>query len=127
MSVPNAMSASSVATATADPLEDPPGRRRGSLGFTGVPAQWFTPFADQHSSVSPVLPTIRAPASRADATTAASLTAGSAISATTGQPAVVGTPATSMQSFTRQPGARAIGGQPDYPGAHDSMIARAEA
>ena len=69
-----------------------------------MPDQWFTPLADQHSSVSPVLPTIRAPPSRADATTAASISAGSAISATTGHPAVVGTPATSMQSFTASRG-----------------------
>jgi hypothetical protein len=104
VSVPKATSASPVATATADPLEEPPGTRRGSLGFTGVPAQWFTPLADQHSSVSPVFPAIRAPCSRADATTAASLAAGSAISATTGHPAVVGTPATSMQSLTASRG-----------------------
>jgi hypothetical protein len=104
VSVPNPTSASPVATATVDPLEEPPGTRRGSLGFTGVPAQWFTPLADQHSSVSAVFPATCAPASRADATTAASLTAGSAISATTGHPAVVGTPATSMQSFTASRG-----------------------
>ena len=104
VSVPKATSASPVATATADPDDDPPGSRRGSRGFTGVPDQWFTPLADQHSSVSPVLPTIRAPPSRADATTAASISAGSAISATTGHPAVVGTPATSMQSFTASRG-----------------------
>ena len=104
VSVPKATSASPVATATADPDDDPPGSRRGSRGFTGVPDQWFTPLADQHSSVSPVLPTIRAPPSRAEATTAASISAGSAISATTGHPAVVGTPATSMQSFTASRG-----------------------
>src|SRR5579863_723063 len=104
VSVPNATSASPVATATADPDDDPPGSRRGSSGLTGVPDQWLMPLADQHSSVSPVLPTIRAPASRADETTAASATAGSAISATTGQPAVVGSPAMSMQSFTASRG-----------------------
>src|ERR1700722_10031138 len=98
VSVPKATSASPVATATADPDDDPPGSRRGSRGFTGVPDQWFTPLADQHSSVSPVLPTIRAPPS------AASISAGSAISAPTGPPAVVGTPATSMQSFTASRG-----------------------
>jgi hypothetical protein len=104
VSVPSATSASPVATATADPLEEPPGSRRGSTGFTGVPAHEFTPLADQHSSVSAVLPTILAPESRAVATTAASFAAGSAISATTGHPAVVGTPATSMQSFTASRG-----------------------
>ena len=37
VSVPNATSASPAATATAEPLEDPPGTRRGSSGLTGVP------------------------------------------------------------------------------------------
>ena len=104
VSVPNATSASPVATATADPLDDPPGSRLGSRGLTGVPAQWLIPLADQHSSVRPALPTIRAPPSRADATTAASVSARSAISATTGHPAVVGSPATSMQSLTASRG-----------------------
>src|ERR1700677_2664987 len=35
VSVPNATSASPVATATADPDDDPPGSRRGSSGFVG--------------------------------------------------------------------------------------------
>src|SRR5712691_349141 len=98
------MYASPLATATAEPLEDPPGRRRGSRGFTGVPLHWLMPLADQHSAVSDVLPMIRAPAARAVATTGASAWAGSAISATTGQPAVVGVPSTSMQSFTASRG-----------------------
>lgn len=37
VSVPSATSAPPVATATAEPLDDPPGTRRGSTGFTGVP------------------------------------------------------------------------------------------
>lgn len=41
-----------------------------------MPDHEFTPLADQQSSVRLVLPTIRAPARRAAATTAASLTAG---------------------------------------------------
>ena len=119
VSVPKATSASPVATATADPLDDPPGSRLGSRGLTGVPAQWLTPLADQHSSVRPVLPTTCAPPSRADVTTAASATAGSAISATTGQPAVVGSPATSMQSFpaSRGPAPRPAAPLPDAPAA----------
>src|ERR1700681_602137 len=94
VSVPKATSASPVATATADPEDDPPGSRLGSRGFSGVPDQRFTPLADQHSSVSPVLPTIRAPPSRADATTAASTSAGSAITATRGRPAAGAHPRT---------------------------------
>ncbi len=37
VSVPSATSAPSVATATADPDDEPPGMRAGSSGFTGVP------------------------------------------------------------------------------------------
>src|SRR6201981_3334420 len=37
VSVPRATSASPAATATAEPLEDPPGSRRGSSGLAGVP------------------------------------------------------------------------------------------
>src|ERR1700759_4595776 len=62
VSVPRATSASPAATATAEPLDEPPGSRLGSAGFTGVPDQGFTPLADQHSPVRLVLPTIRAPA-----------------------------------------------------------------
>ena len=71
-SVPSATSASPQATATAEPLDEPPGSRRGSSGFTGVPDQAFVPAADQHSSDRLVLPTILAPDRRAAATTAAS-------------------------------------------------------
>ena len=104
VSVPRATSASPAATATAEPLDDPPGSRRGSAGFTGVPDQGFTPLADQHSSVRLVLPTIRAPARRAAATTGASRSAGTACSAITWQPTVVGRPSTSMQSLTASRG-----------------------
>src|SRR5271165_6165174 len=61
VSVPSAVSASPAATATAEPLDEPPGRRRGSAGFTGIPDQAFVPSADQHSSDRLVLPTICAP------------------------------------------------------------------
>ena len=106
MSVPSATSASPVATATAEPLDEPPGTRRGSAGFTGVPDQALVPTADQHSSARLVLPRICAPDRRAAATTTASRLAGAARSAITGQPTVVGRPATSMQSLTasRAPG-----------------------
>src|ERR1700761_117255 len=104
VSVPSATSASPRATATAEPLDEPPGSRSGASGFTGVPDHEFTPLADQHSSVTLVLPTIRAPARRAAATTGASATAGLACSATTWHPAVVGRPSTSMQSLTASRG-----------------------
>src|SRR6478735_8441174 len=92
------------ATSAAEPLDDPPGSRPGSSGFTGVPDHEFTPLPDQHSSVRLVLPTIRAPARRAAATTGASATAGRACSAIAWQPAVVGRPSTSMQSLTASRG-----------------------
>src|SRR5579859_7861168 len=72
VSVPRPTSASPAATATAEPLDEPPGRRCGSAGLTGVPDQALVPPADQHSSVRLVLPTICAPDRRAAATTAAS-------------------------------------------------------
>src|SRR5215469_6659771 len=43
VSLPSAKSTSRAATATADPLEDPPGTRAGARGLTGVPLQWLTP------------------------------------------------------------------------------------
>src|SRR2546421_13019521 len=60
VSDPRATSASSVATATADPLDDPPGIRVGSSGLTGVPNQGFVPIGSMASSCRLVLPTIRA-------------------------------------------------------------------
>src|SRR5690348_12081441 len=104
VSVPRATSASPAATATAEPLEDPPGMRRASSGFGGVPSHGLIPLADQHSSVRLVLPTIRAPACLAAATTGASLSAGLACSAIAWQPAVVARPSTSMQSLTASRG-----------------------
>ena len=47
VSDPNATSASSVATATADPLEEPPGMSPGSSGLTGVPNHGLVP-SGQH-------------------------------------------------------------------------------
>ena len=106
VSLPYATSASPVATATADPLDDPPGTRAGSSGFTGVPNQGLTPVTPRASSCRLVRPTMRAPAARAPARQAASLGAGSARSATARQPAVVGWPSMSMRSLTarRTPG-----------------------
>src|SRR3954471_16795880 len=104
VSVPRATSASPVATATAEPLDEPPGIRRGSSGFGGVPSHGVIPLADQHNSVRLVLPTIRAPARRAAATTGASRSAGTACSAIAWQPAVVSRPSMSMQSLTASRG-----------------------
>ena len=43
VSEPYAMSASPVATATADPLDEPPGTRAGSSGLAGVPNAGLIP------------------------------------------------------------------------------------
>ena len=43
VSDPYEMSASPLATATAEPLEDPPGTRSGSSGLTGVPKAALIP------------------------------------------------------------------------------------
>src|SRR5690606_26052676 len=97
-------SASPVATATAEPLDEPPGTRDGSSGFTGVPDHGLTPSAAMHSSFRLALPALRAPWARAEATTGASAAAGPARSATARQPAVVGSPATSTASLTASRG-----------------------
>jgi hypothetical protein len=100
VSEPSATSAWSVATATADPLEEPPGMRSASSGLTGVPNQGFVPIGSIASSCMFALPTRRAPAAREPARHEASRNAGSARSATARQPAVVTTPSTSMMSLT---------------------------
>src|SRR3954454_18969428 len=100
VSEPNATSASSFATATADPLDDPPGTRSGSSGFTGVPNHGLVPIGSMASSCRLALPTRRAPAARAPARQEASASAGFAVSAIALDPHVVGTPSTSMMSLT---------------------------
>src|SRR5215469_15539083 len=95
-----------VATATAEPLEEPPGASEASSGLTGVPNQGLIPVTPSASSCRFALPTICAPAARRPARQAASWPAGTAASATTRDAAVVGVPATSIRSFTatRSPG-----------------------
>src|SRR5205807_8791584 len=100
VSEPSATSASSLATATADPLEEPPGISAGSSGLTGVPYQGFVPSGSTASSCRLVFPTRRAPALRAPARHAASRSAGCALRSSAFDPAVVGTPSTSMMSLT---------------------------
>ena len=104
VSDPSATSASPATTATAEPLEDPPGIRAGSSGLTGVPNHRLVPSGSIASSCRFVLPTIRAPAARAPARHAASAVAGAAPRPTARDPAVVGTPATSMRSLTASRG-----------------------
>ena len=100
VSLPSATSASSVATATAEPLDEPPGTSPGSRGLVGVPNHGLMPDVPNASSWRLVLPTMRTPAARAPASNGASAAAGLARSATARHPAVVGTPSMSMRSFT---------------------------
>lgn len=104
LSEPKATSAVSVATATAEPLEEPPGTRAGLRGLTGVPKNSLIPEPPYASSTRFALPTNRAPAVLAPAMQAASETAILASSATARHPAVVGTPDTSMRSLTASKG-----------------------
>ena len=99
VSVPMAMSTSWAASATALPLELPPGMQAGSNGFTGVPKAAFTPVPPQASSCRFVLPTMAASAARIAARQAASLVAGCAAAAIAAQAAVVGVPTTSIRSL----------------------------
>src|SRR5579863_3329036 len=98
------MSASCAATAAADPLDEPPGSRRGSSGLTGVPKAALIPVIPYASSCRLVLPANRACpaaiAARSPARQAASRSAGRAWSATGREAAVVGRPAMSMRSLT---------------------------
>jgi len=59
VSVPIAMSTRPPATATADPLDDPPGMRAGQRGLTGVPQRGLTPVTPNANSCMFALPTIR--------------------------------------------------------------------
>ena len=103
VSLPNATSAWPEPTATAEPLEEPPGTNAGSSGFTGVPNHGLIPVTPKASSCRLVLPTtVRAPeasAARVPAKQAASLAAGAAWAAMTFEPLVVGTPSMSMRSL----------------------------
>src|SRR5579859_2399307 len=112
------MSASPAATAVAEPLDEPPGIRRGSSGLTGVPKAALIPVIPYASSCRLVLPANRACpaaiAARSPARQAASRAAGRALSATGREPAVVGRPAMSMRSLTATRG--------PVPGAVSEMI-----
>src|SRR6476469_4809298 len=58
VSEPNATSAVPFATATADPLDEPPGIRRCARGLTGVPKYPFRPETPKANSVRLDLPTM---------------------------------------------------------------------
>ncbi len=120
VSLPKATSASWAPTATAEPLDEPPGTSRASRGLTGVPNHGLIPVTPNASSWRLVLPTTtRAPAAsaaRVPARQAASAAAGRAPAAMTFEPLVVGTPTMSMRSLIAsrrvRPGDRAPGVRP---------------
>jgi hypothetical protein len=100
VSVPIAQGAKPAATATAEPLLEPPGTNGSSPdhGFSGVPMLSLTPqLPNAYSSVC-TLPNTMAPASCSKRTTVAVLVTG--VSGNVNEPARVGRPATSMRSFT---------------------------
>src|SRR3954462_2787993 len=100
VSVPNATSAISVASATAFPEDDPPGIKSRLNGLTGVPKYSFIPDVATANSVRFVLPTICTFRWRAIAIQAASACAGLCVRRKNSEPAVVMTPLTSILSFT---------------------------
>ena len=75
-SVPGARSTRPVATATAEPVEEPPAVRVGSSGFGQGGRPVAQPIIPHASSCIASLPTETPPAARVRATTAASRAAG---------------------------------------------------
>jgi hypothetical protein len=98
-----------VPTATADPLDEPPGISAASSGLTGVPNQGLVPSGSTASSCRLTLPTIRASAALAPARHAASRSAGFAMRSSAREPPVVGVPAMSMMSLTARRGPLPVG------------------
>ena len=86
-----------MATATAEPLDEPPLMRPGAAGLSQAPYGVRVPASPVANWSRFVLPTTVAPAAVRRSTTGA-LRSRSVAKA--GQPAVVGRPATSMLSFT---------------------------
>src|SRR6478736_894727 len=99
VSVPRATSAMPAATATADPLDEPPGINlcRPLKRFRGVPKYSFNPDPPNANSVRLVLPTISTFPRLAPSRQAASRKAGAAVLAMYFEPAVVTTPLTSIR------------------------------
>src|ERR1017187_10474813 len=90
------------ATATAEPLDEPPGMRfvLRLKGFFGVPKYRLNPEGESANSLRFVLPTTRTFRARASAMQVASRSAGGSFLETYSDPAVVTTPFKSMRSFT---------------------------
>src|SRR3984893_8912596 len=86
VSLPKANAQSPAATATADPLLDPPGRRAtaASHGFFGVPLTVLVPAGPKANSTVLVLPRMTHPACRSCRTTGPSASSSSSRSAADG-------------------------------------------
>ena len=97
VSVPRAKLTIPRATATAEPELEPPGTKRASIGFRGIPNGERVPTKPVANWSRLVLPRRMAPAASSLATTVADSVG---VYAKSGHPAVVGMPATSMLSFT---------------------------
>ena len=97
VSVPSAMSANPAATAAPEPPLDPPATCAGFHGLAVRPKCGFSVVIPQANSCVFVLPITSAPARRSAATTGASC---SGSRRKKDEPARVGSPATSMRSFT---------------------------
>ena len=112
VSVPRAISTIPAATATPDPDEDPPGTCAALNTLRGVPYGLRTPTRPVANWSRLVLPNSSAPASSRRCTDGADRARDLGVS---GQPAVVGIPATSMLSFTAT--VRPHSGRPRGPSA----------
>jgi hypothetical protein len=99
VSLPKAAMARPRATATALPLEEPPGTRVGSKALPGVPVWGLSPSPPKASSVMVLLPRKTAPAWSSRATTGASCEAG-ARPKRAALPAAVTSPAVSIRSLS---------------------------
>ena len=100
VSVPSAKSHTPPATTEAEPEDDPPGTRSGAAGFTGVPVKGFSPSMPRETSSVAVLPMMEAP-ERSNRSTIQAWRAGTGWERSqSGLPPPVGTPATSIRSFT---------------------------
>src|SRR5580704_16548934 len=102
VSVPKATSAMPLWTATAEPLDEPPGisLRRLLMRFLGVPKYSLRPEGETANSLRLVFPTIWTFRPREIAMQFASCKAGGLFLARYCEPAVVTTPLISMESFT---------------------------
>ncbi len=124
VSVPSASGTYPAATAAAEPDDEPPVIRVGSCGLRAGPVAETSPVGPCANSWVCSFATTTAPAARNRATAGASAAAGGA-SASTFEPQRVGSPATSMRSFT--PRATPCSGPRHRPCASSSVSAAAAA